>query len=406
MPDAGADARLWREYTQPEADEVIQLSHTIPANSLAVWQQSADCATDTAFIARCPHDALRWMCATIPKPALLAMLGRYCDNEPSGEHKRKRSLSPSPPSPQLQGLYTYGLTSLDLSDKHANDLASKSLYVAGVDTIAEWKVMMQSWRHASKTRVSTMPRARDSCQMFRDMPTLAASRANQPMTQSEREIYMEVQRTRFSSPAEQVWNRCTLSFIARKMQARFEYLAEHSRTREQTPKRIATVAKDMLFAELYNSNTQDAERWKTRQDNPHEAHKLDVCLAYGRKWGMLEEEFGIGIFAMLPATGISNTWVERMPVQRLQAWIAMLRTCYPCLHVICVIASSWVRSLLSDEAPPHTRLALENTQDDEEIEATVGLRSYSDWFKVQVTPWTPESASSASLDDTVIPNSQ
>lgn len=128
---------------------------------------------------------------------------------------------------------------------------------------------------------------------------------------------------------------------------------------------IATVARDQLFTAVFNHDgvviPEDERAARYRNWNRY--------LEYGKRWSMLKEKFGVGIFAVLPRGGVPNSFVERRNIQRLAEWLDMLAECNDRVKELSVAMEPLLLCCMQEDEPP-PRLLLE-TIDAEGFEDTV-----------------------------------
>jgi len=88
--------------------------------------------------------------------------------------------------------------------------------------------------------------------------------------------------------------------------------------------------------------------------------RFEHQLQYGERWARLRSEFGPGIFALLPSTVVTNSWVEQtLSSAQFDAWLSILRR-----HNrpdAAMVERAWrlVEGALGGEEPP-VRLRLED----------------------------------------------
>jgi hypothetical protein len=66
-----------------------------------------------------------------------------------------------------------------------------------------------------------------------------------------------------------------------------------------------TEVKRLRFAETYLALEAQSE------DYERKAKRFEHQLRFGERWERLRREFGPGVFALLPRTVVTNTWVEQ-----------------------------------------------------------------------------------------------
>lgn len=87
--------------------------------------------------------------------------------------------------------------------------------------------------------------------------------------------------------------------------------------------------------------------------------RFEHQLQYGERWARLRGEFGPGIFALLPSTVVTNSWVEQtLSATQFDAWLSILRRHNRPDATMVERAWRLVEGALSGEKPP-VRLRLE-----------------------------------------------
>lgn len=88
--------------------------------------------------------------------------------------------------------------------------------------------------------------------------------------------------------------------------------------------------------------------------------RFEHQLQYGERWARLRGEFGPGIFALLPSTVVTNSWVEQtLSATQFDAWLSILRRHNRPDATMVERAWRLVEGALSGEEPP-VRLRLED----------------------------------------------
>lgn len=92
-----------------------------------------------------------------------------------------------------------------------------------------------------------------------------------------------------------------------------------------------------------------------------QARRFEHQLQYGERWARLRGEFGPGIFALLPSTVVTNSWVEQtLSATQFDAWLSILRRHNRPDATMVDRAWRLVEGALSGKEPP-VRLRLEET---------------------------------------------
>lgn len=154
------------------------------------------------------------------------------------------------------------------------------------------------------------------------------------------------------------WSLATLYREAERLKARI--LQEEGTHTGVRGCDMTTVALDRLFARQYGSSTRRAEDPTSKK----RAQQLKNLLKRGKRWWMLEEGFGIGIFAMLSPSLIPNTFIERtLPEDQLAIWIKLVGHCDPSAQTLCDRVKPLLLSYIKGEGPPAYRLGAERVLD-------------------------------------------
>ena len=125
---------------------------------------------------------------------------------------------------------------------------------------------------------------------------------------------------------------------------------------------FATVAKEQLFSSVYS---RDSRPNATREACAAEWKEFGRWLDYGRRWCMLKDKFGLGIFGLLPRSVISNSFIERgLTVTRFAQWVEMVATCNTNVREMAKAIAPLYDACITDQAPP-ARLLLEDMDEDQ-----------------------------------------
>lgn len=95
-------------------------------------------------------------------------------------------------------------------------------------------------------------------------------------------------------------------------------------------------------------------------------HESTDDLRYGGRWERIRHEFsGDGIFALMPPALVSDKFVERLPNDRFDTWLSLLREFSDSNDDLVRRASVLVEYALSGNFLPDARLALETITKEE-----------------------------------------
>jgi hypothetical protein len=145
-----------------------------------------------------------------------------------------------------------------------------------------------------------------------------------------------------------------------------ERLLERDEDAEASAKRPATRARDEVFFSLYGKSRGGAKR-----EAKHFAHMLDKA----KRWNILKQGLGVGIFALIPRCFVKSWFESTLPVELVVEWGMMLYKCNKNLDTMCQQVEGVLLTLLDvdDNALP-VRL-MEEVQDWEAI-AEEDLQEY------------------------------
>lgn len=167
-------------------------------------------------------------------------------------------------------------------------------------------------------------------------------------------------------------------WIMAAMYTRYEALVALVRKRQDSTggrgRGFATVAKERLFQRIYKRPSENSPSPKA---NPVEWKAFSTELESGRRWCMLKAKFGLGIFALLPRSVISNNFIERgLTIMRFGQWIEMVATCNTTVAELADAVEGVFVACMMDCAPPK-RMLLEDLTD-EELEQFDALTAFSE----------------------------
>jgi len=86
---------------------------------------------------------------------------------------------------------------------------------------------------------------------------------------------------------------------------------------------VRSVAKEHYFQMIYGAGAN-------HKTNLKEWRAFERMLSLGKRWLMLTEKFGYGVLAVIPASRVSDTFIERtLSLEHIKVWIVMLKTMVP-----------------------------------------------------------------------------
>lgn len=133
-----------------------------------------------------------------------------------------------------------------------------------------------------------------------------------------------------------------------------------SRPRDVFDDDIRNAAKDQMYWACYPE-----QQGKPRSYNKSLARKFKVTLEHAEKWHSLQEEFSIGMLALVPRG--ANSWFEKLPFKDLPVYLRLVAAVNPVAVDMAGMIGDRVLSLWRREEPPERLLRLEHLETVDEI---------------------------------------
>lgn len=260
------------------------------------------------------------------------------------------------------------------------EMINRAKAVATFECLHDWRVVLETWRELHRdgrrlfanatTRLPALEGRDGICSSTvaendfddRDKYTAlsqATERSERPvaLTRVEVEGFRNLLATVRRSETADILGDMRHRWIMAALYAEYERLEGLLRKRVKlTSSRgrgIATMAREQLFGEVYR---QDDDTLMIGDDNTARYRAWNRYLEYGKRWMMLREKFGVGIFALLPRGGVPNSFVERRPIQRLEDWMNMLTKCNDNVREMSEAIEPLLVSCMREEQPPEQLL--------------------------------------------------
>jgi hypothetical protein len=379
-----------------------------------------------AFVAHTPDIALEWICRQVSKAHLMQVINRVYDDPdedvsdesqpPAKRARHQKETTTRQVNKRLKEQMDNALleaiaSTQDLVAARRTEITysaeeqkyrnfAKQLHGAGISEVAEmiiragaigtfaclqdWRVVLETWREVH----------RDGRRLFANMgPKLPMlkSRAFDEVTGSGDEQHVDgvlsqvtvgEDRLPALTRAEVNGFRSLLATVRRSetagilgdvrhrwimaaLYAEYEQLENLLRKRVKLTstrgRGVATVAREQLFQEVCQ---QEDGIWTRDSESSSKYRSWNRYLDYGKRWFMLKERFGIGILALFPRGGVSNSFVERRPIKRLEDWMDMLAKCNNSVMDMSTAIEPLLVSCMREEEPPEM-LRFEMIDEDE-----------------------------------------
>lgn len=236
-----------------------------------------------------------------------------------------------------------------------HDIIKSCQSVGCTEAIQDFQFALSEWRRGLTLNKPT------SSQRF-----IASEELEQSMSPSQQDDKGEIRMNYFKiSYAERVG--ATLSIIRRFYAARLHAILVR-RTSAHLGRKYGRVKaeQDAMFRAIYpNLEPQPTVR---------EYNKFLRTLKFGRRWLRLEEEFGVGIFALLPQSTANSTYIERRVTDNVfTIWYTALKHCSPLAVAMARKISPYVTAIATNDQQlvEDTQLPLEIYQALDSIEDAV-----------------------------------
>lgn len=249
-----------------------------------------------------------------------------------------------------------------LSDGELDDLLETVFAVAGSEAMKQIRRLLDRLRQRGLTCLPTLPSAADL-----QSTTLAlADRANHglltPEIASFYLAYQGVSRLKSKALLDVISRRKALA----ELSCCYEQLKSHLDPNLKHHKQRVGEQKLGLFHLIYPAYATVDRPADDAGQCRLDWHEFTDDLRYGSRWERIRHEFGgDGIFVLMPPSLISDRFVERLPNDRFDTWLSLVREFNdPNRDLVCR-ASVLVDCALSGNSLPATRLTLETIAEEE-----------------------------------------
>lgn len=269
------------------------------------------------------------------------------------------------------------------------EMINRAKAVAAASCLQDWKAVLQAWREMHREGKRLFPRtgttvvalqARgDSFHSVSSAQDTACETQETPATLSQveqrghtdtvltkkevegfRNLLASARRNETADIIGSMRHRWVMSALYAEYERLEDVLSKRAKVTSTRGRGIATVAREQLFRALLQAYHEDYAR-----DNYTTRYRSwNRYLDYGKRWWMLRQKFGIGIFALMPKGGIPHAFVERRPIHRLEDWIQMVATCNENIQETCEAIEPLFLRCMAEEAPPE-QLFLEVVEEED-----------------------------------------
>lgn len=368
-----------------------------------------------AFIAHDPDAALKWICQHVSKDRLLRLVNDIYEEAVSvvpdsfDENAAKRTRTRKEPTTRQvnkrlkekfdiamleavantqdfveakqehiaynsteQRYRAFAKSLRGIGVKEVAEMIHRASTVATVDCLQDWRVVLDTWRelHREGKRLFANIGVQVPGLIDASMTECATGNESMPATQltqtrsagqgtslaltgievaSFRQLLATVKQSETADILGDIRHRWVMAALYKEYERLEGLLRQRVKLTGQRGRGLATVAREQLFSEVHrdeNGNTISV------QDNPTSYRSWSRYLEYGKRWKMLKDRFGVGIFALLPRGGVPNSFVERRPLRVLQEWIEMIARCNERVKDMAEAIEPLLLSCLREEQPP------------------------------------------------------
>jgi hypothetical protein len=243
-----------------------------------------------------------------------------------------------------------------------DDLLDAAFAVAGPDAMKHIRRLLDQLRHGGLTRLLTLP----SADHLESTKLALADRADHSLPTPEIAsfylAYQGVSRLKSKNLLDVISRRKALAELScsyERLKSRLDPHLKHYKQRVGEQK----LALFRLIYPAYAAVGRPADdTGQCRLD----WHEFTDDLRYGGRWERIRHEFGgDGIFALMPPSLVSDRFVERLPNDRFDVWLSLVREFNDPNRDLVRSASVLVDYALSGSSLPDTRLTLETIAEEE-----------------------------------------
>jgi hypothetical protein len=252
-------------------------------------------------------------------------------------------------------------TSIQVSHKHRTAMIDQSLALGGRDALEDFRQACSYWREEYVMNASQGGLA-------------AAIRGDtrHPALDRFARAYHTAKNTTLRRAALNILHRINLAHLYSVYLEALEALSHFAlqpkasgsavscRARNIFDEDACDIAKDQMFWACYPDH-----RGKPRSSVAGLDRTFRAMLTHAEKWHTLQEEFSIGLLALVPPGG--NTWFEKLPLKDLPVYFYLVRTVNPTAISMGEMISDRVSSSWKGEATPALLLRLEHLETIDEI---------------------------------------
>ena len=390
----------------PEEQEAVQAVARLGGRRV-LWLEDPNTDT-TTFVAPNPEAALRWICHATSKKAIIQFLEQLrkhareegssaddatdadaegaADNELTSANRKRRAekkkeqeakevyrdawhnsqelvrkrrdeeafteeraswLAYASEQPESQGV----------GSSVMSEMIRRATTVGNSEAVQDLQLALRHWRqrHAEPTLALSQASQTTAPGTIRSLRRQARARGSHPDVLA-RYHYLRVEDAEQMGAGLAVERRFHAARLRKEYDARLEE-ALGPKASSRISKRVVSHVQETFFR-VVCPRGQPAK-------GDRDFEKFLRTLKHGKRWLRMEEDFGCGIFALLPKSRVSNTYVERTLTDELfLLWVRILHHCSELVVRMAEACSPLVALFADDESPPASRAALEDVEYD------------------------------------------
>jgi hypothetical protein len=128
----------------------------------------------------------------------------------------------------------------------------------------------------------------------------------------------------------------------------------------------ASLVKQQLFKALYPSaDTPSSSLADSSAPSTKQWRYFTKCLMKGHRWYCMRETLGSGIFALIPASKIPHSFIERLSSGVFNVFLELIKRFYPDAIKFGGLIEDFMQNALMGRQPPRAYLPIEDISDDQ-----------------------------------------
>lgn len=194
----------------------------------------------------------------------------------------------------------------------AATLVRRAGAVGGCDALENWRCLLGYWRRSGALGPSQGPSDGAPSQ-----PPAVGAGALEAALRGFRQAYVAAEKEDATGILQEMMYRHRLASLHLAHRAAEGVLVAEGPGDRGVGVGDASVVKRRLFEQLHPD--VDGACWERNWG------RFNKRLAQGRRWWDVRDRLGVGIFALIPASAVPHSWVERLTADHFSAWVNLIR---------------------------------------------------------------------------------